>query len=227
MELHHQQHMLPKHDDIIPPIVINSTFRSGQSNSVLMPLHRNSIQHGAVYGGKNAIVNAQYPISTYGTKQTRIDQHTNRVVLRNGVYEQSGLNDRAYTSISSKNNVPSSTRPGYSPKGLAFAPGFYCRKVEKEHQSSSAPPPKFNNSFPKSSTGNIKYHVDKDKPTPGAQQFTTGIVGTVLTGNGQSKLTYYQARDVTLDWPLHSNYKQQRRVCSALASKRKVPSVIS
>jgi len=192
-----------------------------------MPLHRNSIQHGPTYSGKNAIVNAPYPISpSYGSKQTRTDQHTNRVVLRNGVYEQSGQSDRTYTSFTSKNNMSSSSRSGYSTKGLAFAPGFYCRKMEKEPQTVSAPP-KFNNSFPKSTTGNIKYHADKEKITPGAQHFSTGIVGTVLTGNGQSKLTYYQARDVTLDWPLHSNYKQQRRVCSALASKRKVPSVIS
>ena len=170
-------------------------------------------------------MNSQYPVSTYGARPPRLE-HANRVVMRNGVYEHSGQNDRAYTSISSKNNLPVSSRPGYSPKGLAFNPGFYCRKVDKDSQVVGVQP-KFNNSFPKSTTGNIKYHYDREKSTPGAQQFSSGVVGTVLTGNGQSKLTYYQSRDMALDWPLHSNYKQQRRVCSALASKRKVPAVIS
>ena len=218
--------MLPKPDDIIPPIVINSTFRPGQNNTLVVPLHRNSIQCNT-YSGKNAFVKTQYPISTYGAKQQRNEQVA-RAAMRTSGYEQNTQHDRVYTSISAKNNMTATSRPGYSPKGVAFAPGFYCRKVEKDPQPMGVHQKMNINSYSKASPAvGIKYHTDRDKPVAGAHQFSTGIVGTVLTGNGQSKLTYYQARDMTLDWPLHNNYKQQRRVCSALASKRKVPSVIS
>lgn len=207
----------------MPPIVINSAFRSGQNNSYVLPLHKNSI-HCHAYSGKNALANAAHPYSSIH-KPARTEP-ANRITIRHGAFEHNAPGDRLYTSNGIKNNFSSPSRPGYSPKTVAFAPGLYCRKMDKQ-QSSGAEHPRFGNSFSKTSSGNIKYHVDKERVAPSTQQFSSGIVGTVLTTNGPSKLTYYQSRDVTLEWPLHSNYKQQRRVCSALASKRKVPSVIS
>ena len=213
LELQHQ-HLLAKSDDVIPPIVINSTFRGGQNNAFVVPLHRNSI-HGQTYNGKNNFGSTQYPVSTYGIRRQRNDA-ANRIGVRNDVTE----NERIYTSISAKNHFSSPNRPKYSPKGLAFAPGFYCRKLDTDN----TPQQRFGSSFSKSS-GNIKFHSEKDRQGNGSQQFSNGIVGTVLTGNGTSKLTYYQANDLGLDYSFQNTYKQQRRVCSALASKRKVPGI--
>ena len=206
----------------MPPIVINSTFRGGQSNSFIVPLQRNSV-YCPSYNGKNALATTMYPISTIYKPRS---ESTNRALIRHGALEQNGSNERVFSSSAAKNNLMSPSRPGHSPKPIAFAPGFYCKKIEK-HKPGTSEQPKFGNSFSKSSSGNIKYHTDKGRFGAGAEPLSSGIIGTVLTANGPSKLTYYQPRDLTVEWPLHSNYKQQRRVCSALASKRKVPGVIS
>ncbi|XP_076817564.1 tubulin polyglutamylase ttll6-like isoform X1 [Clavelina lepadiformis] len=218
-----QKQLIPRTDDVIPPIVINSTFR-GHNNAVVVPLHRNPIH---MYSGKTALASNLYPVTSYNGKQLATES-VNRITIRTGSGEQHP-GDRIVTNLCAKNNSGSlGGRTGFSPKPLAFAPGLYCRKLEREHSGGTNGQTRFGNSFSKGVRVGLKAYGDKERSSGVSFPLTNGIIGTVLTQQPQTKYPFQQ--DVAVDWPVHNSalkFQGHKRACSAVTSKRKAPGIYS
>ncbi|XP_078483142.1 tubulin polyglutamylase ttll6-like isoform X1 [Ciona intestinalis] len=210
MENHHLlgRDVGQRSDDVIPPIVINSTFRAQNSS---LAVNRNVI-HCHLYNGKGSA----YPITTYSGRH----DHGNRSGFRGNDY-----GDRTgYGALSAKNNYTMS-RNGSKP--ITFTPGFYCRKLGRD-QTPQIGLDRHEPIYQKSG-----YNIKPLSPRheKGGFPYTNGIVGSVITGKPQPKLPYHQQpRNIDLEWPVGTSpmkFHNPKRAVSAVAGKRKTSGVLS
>lgn len=204
LELQHRPTLI-RTDDVIPPIVINSSYR-GQMHPLVVPLNHTShrtFQNQINLGGSKNI------LPSFNNRQYTLDQFS-----INSTVPKSGIKMDRLGSANSRSNATGQHYRG-TKKPVMFAPGLYCKRLIKDYDDSH-----HGNSHNHDSFSAGKNGLKLSSP------LTDGIVGTMFTGRSPSHLNLHKSNDLSVEWSAHHpsyiRARDRKRALSATTNKRKL-----
>ena len=202
LELQHRPTLI-RTDDVIPPIVINSSYR-GQMHPLVVPLnhtsHRTFQNQLTNLGSKNIL-------PSFNNRQYTLDQFN-----LNATVPKSGIRMDRLGSANSRSNATGQNYRGPK-KPIMFAPGLYCKRLIKDQYDD----------------GNSHHHDASSAGKNGLKMtspLTDGIVGTMFTGRSPSHLNIHKSNNLSVEWSAHHppfvRARDRKRALSATTNKRKM-----